>query len=177
MADKHIKSAVPWYQPFVPPGMNMEGELIFFLISMLAALTYSLGFLIRLFGQIELLYTRTDDVRTLIPGAVMAPFYEVFDRAWMGYFIVLLCMLGWGIYHAAYYRQGANSIYLMRRLPDHISYCRYTWTSTVCAVVLCLIFAAICLLLSYGIYHWTTPVECLAGGQWTLFWKHLFARQ
>lgn len=177
MADKHIKSAVPWYQPFVPPGMNMEGELIFFLISMLAALTYSLGFLIRLFGQIELLYTHTESVRELIPGAVMAPFYEVFDRAWMGYFIVLLCMLGWGIYHAAYYRQGANSIYLMRRLPDHISYCRYTWTSTVCAAVLCLIFAAICLLLSYGIYHWTTPAQCLAGGQWTLFWKHLFARQ
>ena len=166
-----------WYEPFVPPGMNIEGELLFFLISMLAALTYSGGFLVRLFAELELLYTRTGGVRELIPGAVMAPFYVVFNQAWMGYFVVLLCMLGYGVWHGLYYRQDAKSIYTMRRLPDHISFLRYTWATTACAVLLCLLTALLCMLLSYGIYHWATPGVCLERGQWTLFWENLFYRE
>ncbi len=163
-----------WYAPFVPPGMNVEGELIFFLIAMLAAMCYATGFFARLYGQIDLLYQYSYGDRTLIPGAVIAPFYEVFDQAWTGYFVVLLCMLGYGIYHYLYYKQESKSIYTMRRLPDHSSFFRYTWTLTLCEVLVCLLFACFCLLLSYGFYHWLTPEGCLPGGQWTLFWKNLF---
>lgn len=170
----HSDDTRPWYAPYVPPGMKLEGELIFLLIALLAALTYATGFLARLFGQIDLLYMRVDDTRELIPGAVIAPFYEVFDGAWTGYWIVLLCALGYGIYHSLYYRQESMSIYTMRRLPDHSSFFRYTWTLTVCEILVCFLAAFFCVLLSYGFYHWLTPEECIPDGQWTLFWENLF---
>lgn len=177
MKHKSIGSDTPWYAPFVPPGMTMGGELGFFAIGCGIALCYSWGFFGRLFNAIDELYHYLHGERQLIPGAVMPPFYEIFDHAWLWYFLLLLCMIGYGIYHAAYYRQGSKSIYLMRRLPDRMAYYRYTWTSTVCAVLLCLLFAMLCLLLSYGIYLWCTPDECLTDGQWALFWDHLFYRK
>ncbi|MBE6658824.1 MAG: hypothetical protein E7604_10305 [Ruminococcaceae bacterium] len=166
-----------WYEPFVPPGMNVEGELIFFLIAMLAAMCYATGFFARLFAQMDLLYQYSYGERTLIPGAVMAPFYEVFNQAWTGYFIVLLCMLGWGIYHDLYYKQDTKSIYTMRRLPDRVSFLRYTWTLTLCEVLVCVLFAILCLSMSYGFYCLMTPDGCLPDGQWTLFWDNLFYRK
>ena len=114
--------------------------------------------------------------RSLISGAVMAPFYQVFDHAWDGYFLVLFCMLGFGICHMLYYRQDAKSIYTMRRLPDRISFIRYTWTLTVCEVMICLLFALGCLLVSFWMYCTVTPPECLPDGQWSLFWENLFTR-
>ncbi len=167
----------PWYAPFVPPGMNVEGELIFLLIAILAAMCYATGFFARLFDQIDLLYQYSMGERTLIAGAVMAPFYEVYNQAWTGYFIVLLCMLGWGIYHYLYYKQDTKSIYTMRRLPDSVSFLRYTWTLTLCEILVCVLFAILCLSMSYGFYCLMTPDGCLPDGQWTLFWDNLFYRK
>lgn len=177
MTDRQHESRMPWYAPFVPPGMAMGGELSAFGIGMFLSFCYSGGFLIRFFQALEDLYVYSHGERTLIPGAVMPPFYALFGHTWLGYYLVLLCMLGYGIYHVLYYRQGAASIYLMRRLPDRFAYIRCTWTSTVCAVLLCLLAAALCLLLSYGIYHWGTPDGCIADGQWTLFWDNLVYRK
>ena len=166
----------PWYAPFVPPGMKLEGELIFFLLAMLAALFYAIRFFARLLEQTDALYQTAFGERSLISCAVMAPFYQVFDHAWDGYFLVLFCMLGFGICHMLYYRQDAKSIYTMRRLPDRISFIRYTWTLTVCEVMICLLFALGCLLVSFWMYCTVTPPECLPDGQWSLFWENLFTR-
>lgn len=178
MMTAECKTAVPQYAAWIPPGMDMRGELGFFAVGMLASAVYSCGFFFRLYQAQDALYQWDIAAgrRTLIADAVMPPFYEIFGHAWLGYFILLLCMLGWGIYHAAYYRQGTKSIYLMRRLPDPLSYYRYTWASTLCAVLLCLLLAAGCLLLFFGIYHLAVPEQCLADGQWHLLWDHLLKR-
>ncbi len=169
-----IKDNRLWYLPFLPPGMNVSGELGFFAAAMFAALCYAACFLFRLFDHIDQLYVWLDGQRTLNTEAVMTPFYQVFEHAWVSYLIVLMCMLGWGVYHYLYYRQESKSIYTMRRLPDDISFLRYTWTLTVCEAVICLLFALGCLGLSYGLYHWLTPEACLVGGQWTMFLENLF---
>lgn len=173
MTNKTIASDAPWYAPFVPPGMKLGGEIGFFIVSMLISVIYAAGYLFRLSNALTALRVGYGGEP---PLQVMPMFYKLFDGAWGGYFIVLFCMLGFGIYHFLYYRQDAKSIYTMRRLPDRISFIRYTWTLTVCEVIVCLLFALGCLLISFGLYHWCTPSECLPDGQWRLFWENLFIR-
>ena len=162
-----------WYAPFVPPGMKLSGEMTFFLLALIAALCYAFGFVIRLVSALDALYIWENGKRILNESARMMPFYEVFGGAWNGYFLCAGCMLLYSIAHPLSYNAGSHASYLMRRLPDRISYLRYTWALTLAEIVVCLLLAVLCLFLSLAIYHLSTPDACAVPNQLADFIAHI----
>ena len=55
--------------------------------------------------------------KELLPGAVMAPFYQTLSNNSWGAGLSLL-MIPLALWHYFYHYQDSRSIYLMRRLPD-----------------------------------------------------------
>lgn len=154
-----------------PPGMSMKQELGFFLTGMIASLLDSFRFLLRYSFESQNLYEVIDRKRVLIKGAIMPDFITLLDRSLIGFGLVALCMIGFIIYHYAYYRQGSKSIYLMKRLPKRSELHRRALTVPLLAMLTSALTAFILLLLYFAIYMLATPAECLTPDQWQKIWR------
>lgn len=159
------------YKTHTPPGMPMKGEYGFFITGWCAALLYTLLFVLRYVNARADLYgcDPATGRRVLLAGAVITDFSELFDGAWTGFFLLAVCMVGFAVWHYAYFRLGTQSIYLMRRLPDPWELHRRCLTLPCLCIAVCLVSAGLCLWFSYLIYVCFTPDICLPAGFPTSF--------
>ena len=145
-----------------PPGIRLKEEYCFFLIGNFTAVGIGFfGFLAAYLGAREELFVYQYGKRVLIDGAVIAPFRTMIMLHFPVFFFVALLMLGFILYHYAYYRQGSMSIYLMKRLPNHWELHRRALTLPCLAVLATLAAAAASILICFLIYLIATPKVCL----------------
>lgn len=121
------------------------------------------------------LYEGAGIVRKLRPGAVMTPFYQTLDStSLLGYAMVALFMLPLAAWHYFYHYQDSRSIYLMRRLPNRRELWRRCLAIPLLGLAACGALCAIHVPVAYAIYRFSTPAQCLQGGQWSMLWESLF---
>lgn len=120
------------------------------------------------------LYQWRGAVRKLIPGAVMAPFYQVQANALLCFGLLALYMLPLAAWHYYYHYRESRSIYLMRRLPNRRELWRRCLGLPLLGLAACVALSAAHVLVFYAIYHYSTPPQCLQPGQWRMLWESLF---
>lgn len=121
------------------------------------------GFLTRFTHALDSLYYYFPGayIRELRPGAVMENFFVLMGGSELLFSILGLCMLVLAAYHYWYHRQGAMTVYLMRRLPDRWEYHRRCLAIPVAAVIVSLALMGLIGIISYAIYILRTPAQCL----------------
>lgn len=150
---------------WVPPGMELGFWKQFFCSGLFFSAFYSLTFLMEFRHEWEGLW-RDMDRSELWENARMVPFFQLLDKALLGYLVVAVGMLAMAGYSYSYFYQGSRSIYLMRRLPDFWELPRRCLVVPGVGILICGGLALLNLALYYGIYIFFTPVECLPGVLW-----------
>ena len=148
------------WKKFDPPGMDTGKEQGFFITGMVCSLLYSISFFDAYWDEYRRLYT-TGAEKILRPERTISPFLEILGNRLMGYFILAACMFVAVAIRYAYYRQGSQSIYLMRRLPDSGLLHRTCWVRPLARMALAMLAALVSLAVFYGIYVFVTPAVCL----------------
>lgn len=145
-----------------PPGLDLTPEWRTFLIGNIGSVLISLfAFCDRYLDARRRLYTYVNEERVLIDGATMAPFFSLLSEHFLLFLLVALLLLGYVIYHYAYYRQGSMSLYLMRRLPNRWERHKRALTLPCLAALATLVIAAAAIQLDFIIYIIATPKACL----------------
>ena len=111
--------------------------------------------------------------KELLPGAVMAPFYQTLSNNSWGAGISLL-MIPLALWHYFYHYQDSRSIYLMRRLPDRRELWRRCLTIPLLGLAACILLYGGNLFIFYAIYESFIPPQCLQPGQWRMLWEYMF---
>ena len=146
---------------FDPPGMDTSKEQGFFITGMVLSLLYSITYLDAYWDEYRGLFQRSGAEKILRPERTIIPFLEIVDKSLLGYLIVAACMLVPVAVRYAYYRQGSQSIYLMRRLPDSGLLHRTCWVRPLVRMGLSLLAMLVSLAVFFGIYVFVTPAVCL----------------
>ena len=155
-----------------PPGFRVQDEVKGFWGGCFGATAFSLiTFISRFNDELDQLYHRNGSNRTLIPGAIMPDFVEIFDRSYWGFLVVIIVALALIGVHYAYHYQESKSIYTMRRLPSRWELHRRCLTLPLVAIAIYLIMAFVILLIFYTAYMKITPDVCLTPGQWQKIWS------
>ena len=157
----------------LPPGMSPAEEQRFVKIGLVLSGLISFLDVIVYFTELSNLYQYRAGRRILDVTREMPDFAEIFQRFPIGFAILMLCMLGFVVYHYAYYYRGSKSIYLMKRLPDRMELHRRCLTLPAAGLLICGLTALLTVVLCYGIYIYFTPEECLSPHQWEMFWRFL----
>ena len=156
----------------VPLGFRLQEEIKGFFGGCFGATLFSLiNFVPRFSDQLDKLYRRNGANRTLIPGAIMPDFVEIFDRSLWGFLVMIVAAFAFIGVHYAYHHQESKCIYTMRRLPSRWELHRRCLTLPLLAVVAYLILAFVILLIFYAVYMNITPDVCLTPGQWQKIWS------
>lgn len=159
---------------YAPPGMELNQEKRVFIIGMVMATIFSfLIFGIEFSDCLEKLYWKNGAERTVIPGAMMTNFVELFGESVLGFKIVAALMIAAAVMHYVYHTLESKSIYTMRRLPSVWELHRRCLTLPICGVIISMVTAFVILLICYGFYVGLTPEECVLPGQWQKIWKWL----
>ena len=159
---------------YAPPGMELNQEKRVFIIGIVMATIFSfLIFGIEFSDCLEKLYWKNGAERTVIPGAMMTNFVELFGESVLGFKIVAALMIAAAVMHYAYHTLESKSIYTMRRLPSVWELHRRCLTLPMCGVIISMVTAFVILLICYGVYVGLTPEECVLPGQWQKIWKWL----
>ena len=156
---------------YAPPGYDFSLDKKFFCIGIGLATVFSFSYLIRFAKAKNFIYVYHLGKKTLISGAVMADFIDIFKGSLWGYFILAFCMLLLIALRYAYYYQHSKSIYLMKRLPDRFELHRRCLIVPITAALLCIVAAFLIFLLYFGHYMLFTPDACLTPGQWAKIWR------
>ena len=146
---------------YAPPGLDRKSENIFFSVGMALAFLYSTTFVVRYVKERKKLYWICEKGLELIADVKMPEFSILLGDALIGFLLVAIGMLAFGVYHYLYHCQDAKSIYLMRRLPNKWELHRRCLTIPVTAVMCCGLTALLLLGVYYGIYVYFTPKICL----------------
>lgn len=152
---------------YAPPGMELKQEKKIFVIGMVLSSLFSfLIFGIEFSDCLEKLYWKNGAELTVIPGAMMTNFTELFDNAMIGFEVVFGLMIAATVMHYCYHFLESKSIYTMRRLPHVWELHRRCLTLPFCGIVISKVTSFVILLICYGFYVGLTPKECLLSGQW-----------
>ena len=155
-----------------PPGMSLSSEAGLFATGIGAAFVYNLTYLSRYLEAYNALF-ETDThtrVRVLRDGAVMPPFYTLFDNAWAGFLLLAVLVFVFVPFHYSFYHRETKSIYVMKRLPNRYLLPTQCLSFSFLCAIISLLCAAAVLLVSFLIYWLATPDACLSGG----FFSQLF---
>lgn len=159
---------------YAPPGMELKQEKQIFVIGMVLSSLFSfLLFGIEFSDCLEKLYWKNGAERTVIPGAIMTNFVELFGEATIGFKVIFALMIAAAVMHYTYHFLESKSIYTMRRLPYFWELHRRCLTLPICGIVVSMVTAFVILLICYGFYVGMTPKECLLPGQWQKIWQWL----
>ncbi|MBQ9535775.1 MAG: hypothetical protein IJU78_08030 [Clostridia bacterium] len=151
---------------YFPVGIERRRELRRLLYAALAALLYSMGFLVRLAGAHGELYTELrDGTRVLIKGAVAEDFARLLRGSMIGFWVMAGAALLWASYFYGYHYQGSRSIYLMRRLPQRGELHRRCLAFPIFSVLALLLLMALTTAAYFLIYMSVMPAECVRPGQ------------
>ena len=149
------------WKKFDPPGMDGTKEQGFYMLGIIASLTYSLGYFGLYWDAYRRLFQKVGNVKVIRPERAMEPFWDLVGKHLIGYLIVALCLFVAVWMRYAYYRQGSRSDYLMRRLPDAQMYHRTCWVRPLVRMGLCGLAALVTLLVYFLVYVGMTPDVCL----------------
>ncbi len=153
---------IDFFKRNAPPGIDLKQEFRVFFIGNLCSVAVSFfAFLDRYLDERRQLFTYVNGVRQQIDGAIMVPFRSLINFCFTVFFFVACFMLGYIIYHYAYYRQGSMSLYLMKRLPKRSELHRRAFTVPCLAVLATFGIALAAILFYYIIYFLATPKACL----------------
>ena len=148
------------WKKFDPPGMDTAKEEGLFTVGTFISFLLSTLYFMNEFSDAYRHLWR-GNVNKVLSDRAMDPFFELFGKSLYGYPIVVLCMFLAVWMRYSYYRQGSNSIYLMRRLPDRNLLHRTCWVIPMKRVGLCVLVCGVQLLLSFITYVVITPEACL----------------
>ena len=167
---KRINSFIIRYSP---PGAELRSEYLFYTIGNIVSLTVSLIFFASYVSERSKLYNYDRVLKKYIldEAATMAKFNDVIDGYLLGFVLLAVIMLSFIIFRYSYYRQGAKSIYLMKRLPNRTEIHKRALTVPILASLTCLVYAFIIRILYFAIYVIATPNKCLPAGLWEQFWR------
>ena len=154
-----------------PPGVDPWQEIGAFLLGQVLSLFFSLQFFGHYQSARARLFHTVDGKRYLIEGAKIADFHDILGISLFGFGLVAVSMLGFAVYHYAYYRQGSMSIYLMKRLPDPAERHRRALTLPILAMLASALAALIVLLIYFVVYLLVTPKVCLPDEVWRQLWR------
>ncbi len=164
------------FEKYIPPGFEFKYEKRIFIWGMILSLLYGSFFFRRFYYTWDKLFEKVwkngQFVRMGIQeGAVMRDFVDLFDKAWIGFFVVAVYMLFFMLLHYAYFKQESKSIYLMKRLPNKWELHKRCITVPLIEIGICFMVAFLFLLLCYTVYMTVTPAECIVGNQWQKLWN------
>lgn len=156
----------------VPPGFPLRFELQFFLTGLVGSVLYSGLYLLRLYHAWQNLFAYgVDNGYVLRSDAEMRPFADLLEDS-LSWFAVLAVMAAvFAVWHYVYHRQGAKSIYLMRRLPDGWVLHRRCLALPVLELAACAVCALALFWLYFGLYVWVTPDQLYVPGQLAGLWR------
>lgn len=155
-----------------PPGIDLKQEYRVFLVGNICSLVVSFfAFIINYFKAREELFTYVGGDRVRLEGAIMTPFHNLINFYFAGFFFVICFMLGYVIYHYAYFRQESMSIYLMKRLPKKSELHKRVLTIPCLAVLATIAIALTAILFYFIIYFLATPKACLPYAALREIWR------
>ena len=117
--------------------------------------------------QTELVNNRV--VRTLIDGAMIAPFPTLLDGVSLFLVLVALCLVGAIFLHYSWHWMGGRNIYRMRLLPHRRELWRRVLTIPLAGLAACVILWGLLLLLCALTYRYGTPDGHLPPNCWGSF--------
>lgn len=145
-----------------PLGLDGELEVKYIAIGLgFSALWAQFGFMKRFIDALDLLYYSDVYPKRVYDGAVMEDFFVLMGGSERMFCVLAVCMLVLAAYHYWYHRQGAMTVYLMRRLPDRWEYHRRCLTIPAATVLASLALMGLIGMICYGIYISWTPAQCL----------------
>ncbi len=149
----------------LPLGMDTRYHKALFIGGNIISSFLSLGFLYRYFDERAALFVYgPDGVEGIMEGAVMPPFTEVLEKALWGFYITAVCVLLLAIYHAAFFRIGSKSVYLMKRLPQRWELARRIFVLPLAGAAATLLIGAVFCGIYFVLYLLVTPEVCLPYG-------------
>ncbi len=155
-----------------PPGMDLAQEWRIFLIGNISSVAVSFfAFLDQYIDARNRLFTVVGEKKMLIDGALIVPFHHLFSIYFSGFFLTMCMLLGYIVYHYAYFRQGSMSIYLMKRLPQKSELHRRALTLPCLAVLATIGVAIAAILLYFIIYFLATQKACLPYAALRELWR------
>ena len=157
---------------YAPPGMELKQEKKIFVTGMILSSLFSLMvFGIEFSDCLEKLYWKNGAERTVIPGAMMTNFVELFGEAFIGFKVVFALMIAAAVMHYTYHFLESKSIYTMRRLPSVWELHRRCLTLPVGGMIISKGTAFLIVWICYGFYVGLTPAECVMSGQVQKIWE------
>lgn len=160
---------------FFPPGMNTNFERQFVVGLWVCSLIFSLTiFMGNYFNARSNLfaYYGGNNTSVMRPDAEMQPFGALAERTMIGFTALILCMVGFAIYHYMYHKQGSKSIYLMRRLPDKGELHRRCLTVPIAVSLLAAVTVVILVIIYIAVYIFATPKGCIHPPvEWGELWR------
>jgi len=154
------------WERYYPLGFEHETERSIFVACLFGASVWGIiGFYNRYSFWINSLDKRNPEYRN---------FYEILDKAFFWFPIVLAFLLAAVIMHYAYHHTGSKSIYLMRRLPSKWELHRRCFAGPIVCAVILLAVGIVLFGIFYASYMLFTPDEWLTGNQLKklfMFWS------
>lgn len=147
---------------FAPMGIDPNMEIKYLLFGLACACLWSIfSFGSHYLEALQALYYSHTQYRVLIPGAVMTGFFDLLLGGEFLFSMVCLVMPLLAVYHYRFHRQGAMTVYLMRRLPNRWEYHRRCLAIPALGVVTALALQGLLAILFYLVYRIVTPARCL----------------
>ncbi len=157
---------------YSPPGLELKQEKAVFAWGISLSVLYStFDYFARFVEAHHGLYERINGKLVLNVNATMPNFRSLLSYNFIGFAVLSVIMLGFIIYHYAYYRQGSMSIYLMKRLPKKQEMHKRALTLPILVLLICLATALVLLMIYFTVYMLVTPKACLAPNQWQILWR------
>ena len=147
----------------LPPNVSASSVRSTAGLSLAGVTLFSLAdFMSRYSQALDKLYSKAWNARILIPGAVIDPYSQMIGFTVLVFAVLTALALASAALMAASFRQGARSIYLMRRLPDGgRTLRRCVWTAPLRLALLSALWGLALLVIYYLIWRFITPAQCL----------------
>ena len=155
-----------------PPGIGTDREIGGYISGLVLLIMLSaFDFFDNYNEAYEKLSRWVSNQKILIEGAEMIDFVTVLGDSMQGFFLYCFLMLVIVVWHYLYYHYETKSIYLMKRLPNHVEIHKRAWTLPMLGVAATLLAAFVMLVLYFEIYMIATPKQCITPEQWSKIWR------
>lgn len=159
---KRMKKWIRKLETLYPPGYAYKWELAATAGLTLAALCFSMTFLVRLNSAVTgLYYYDSLAARHLRPGVIIEPFHRIARGSWQAFWLPALSQAAMAVSHYCYFYHDTRSIYLMRRLPQRGLVPRSCLAAPLLCLGLLALLMAVLWLFYLGCYFLTVPAQCL----------------
>lgn len=147
---------------YAPMGIDPAKEIKYLLFGLACACLWAVfSFGSHYLRALAALYYSYTQYRVLIPGAVMTDFFDLLLGGEFLFSLACLVMPMLAAYHYWFHRQGAMTVYLMRRLPNRLEYHRRCLAIPSLGVATALALQGLLAILFYLVYRIFTPAQCL----------------